>query len=1243
MATLLGNKQKKSEYIEDSAIKEIELDEFGHSDFVEELTELIKDVKPRTNIAVFAPWGSGKSSLAELLGNEFEKRPDGIWFTTFDAFKFAQDSLSRHFITRLAKNFEVDDEKLKAKLYSKTNTKEFEITESDKRDLKTKLLRFSLGIGIALLLLSVAFAHFDDSNSRSWPDYLIAMLPTWAVLTAVATLLWKFIEMKYSYDVSTEEISGEEQFVDQFQTVIDTVKGRGADKIVVFIDELDRCSDKEVVTTLETLKTFLDVDPCIFVVAADRQVLDKALQHEARQATPENVENPYYSAGSAYLDKIFQHQLELPPFASPSMPDFAMKLVSGRPGIWSQMNGDDLKYFFSVLIPSHVTNPRRVKVLLNSFVTTYHLMKRRVERGDLENTSEDEIILGDRLNEIAKLVCLRCEFPNFAAHLSSEDRLPELILNCIGVKELAYEVDDQAIVLARRFVDSEIHVADLLEEGHLRLVDRESADSTDNKPDNEEDPEDGDVGPSETGATPAESSGSNKQSAVASAHFQQLTRYLQKTDRIAGPRSDLIYLASESKGLAISETDARLLGRAARDRAFSAAIEVLERLEEPAQLDDALSYLATVANTRFGEIEGDNAVLCLFEIADRDFDISATTANELLDSIGRYSTKIDELLDDANLAGVLKLARRGNRTNARDLREDVALRPGASGDGPTGRELIRDFAVLSEDARPAAVGSFVSMARRNGGAASLADLTLELPDQGVADLFELIAPVQGNFLAVSVADEDDEEEASRVRREAEKSREVVTALVRGAMEADRIGLVENLIATSLRPSDRQLRDELFELIPNGEIHFEPLAIAIATEVSRFDTEEVAPWLNSIDERDVSDREGLAQRLSEALANAVEEFVVGEIDIEELEERNGPLVGLTEQLQESVSQEPLQEKIQNLLEVIDLASAQGVTQRARTREAAEHLSKQGLLDSEWSGTVLIDSGAGALTDSGSAPVIAELNNELTALLRGVGRHANIESLASLRGAFQDHELLSVDDSETGEIRCVGAIREVDPEIKHRFTPAHMRDAYSARGPAFAHGMAIWIRDVSKTAAGVWIAVEPRSSEELPTAIHRMIDDRAHGMNANERAELNRGAAEKYVTEPVDHSFFDAAMLSSAHENVISAAFLGAFPDQPTIDNWRNGFAFLALWHPSSAGTQDKVVSRFLLRTINSGPTGADLALDHIDSFAHFVGGVRESVSDALSTHISEHNRDRLKSELERIGWLKKKSKFPNPFK
>jgi hypothetical protein len=122
-----------------------------------------------------------------------------------------------------------------------------------------------------------------------------------------------------------------------------------------------------VVTTLKDLKTFLDEAHCVFVVAADREVLERALR-SVEQATPIRRDEPYYSTPGAFLDKIFQYQIALPPLRGGALTRYARSLVLDKKGLWADLRGDKastalLDRVIYSLIPAHVRSPRRVKIL----------------------------------------------------------------------------------------------------------------------------------------------------------------------------------------------------------------------------------------------------------------------------------------------------------------------------------------------------------------------------------------------------------------------------------------------------------------------------------------------------------------------------------------------------------------------------------------------------------------------------------------------------------------------------------------------------------------------------------------------------------------------------------------------------------------------------------------------------------------------------------------------------------------
>jgi CBS domain-containing protein len=213
-----------------------------------------------------------------------------------------------------------------------------------------------------------------------------------------------------------------DQFAKRFNDLVKAALKGKAKRLVVFIDELDRCSPKDVVATLIDLKTFLDQDKCVFIVAADREVIERALD-DLPQAKPVREAEPYYATAGAFLDKIFQHQLALPPLRSRALTKFAHDLVDNQGGIWKELRDrdshgqDTFDRTVFALIPVHVRSPRRVKVLLNNFATNARIAGSR----DIEWL--------DRAHELAVLTVLQTEFPAVAADLR---RVPRLLVYMRG-------------------------------------------------------------------------------------------------------------------------------------------------------------------------------------------------------------------------------------------------------------------------------------------------------------------------------------------------------------------------------------------------------------------------------------------------------------------------------------------------------------------------------------------------------------------------------------------------------------------------------------------------------------------------------------------------------------------------------------------------------------------------------------------------------------------------------------------
>lgn len=122
--------------------------------------------------------------------------------------------------------------------------------------------------------------------------------------------------------------------------------------LVVFIDDLDRCSEETVLAVCEAVKVYLDVPGLVFVIGCDRSAL--ASNGLLRDLSP---------AGSAFMEKIFQTTYRIPVPDGTGIEAFINRCAQ-RSGIEMVLNAD----LVSLIAERSGRNPRRIKKLINGFV-----------------------------------------------------------------------------------------------------------------------------------------------------------------------------------------------------------------------------------------------------------------------------------------------------------------------------------------------------------------------------------------------------------------------------------------------------------------------------------------------------------------------------------------------------------------------------------------------------------------------------------------------------------------------------------------------------------------------------------------------------------------------------------------------------------------------------------------------------------------------------------------------------------
>jgi hypothetical protein len=347
--------------------------DFQH--YVDALADILLDPATHTplTLGVFGPWGSGKTSLMTMLRDRVAGGEDATatprhrtaWF---NAWKYNhEDALWRALLLLLLDDLErllkadppppVEDEpkpeellaRLHEALYRETSWTEKGAPRPDLGQalsagagLAFNLILSGLGLGLAKEAVDEARKAFGKGETVSQAAGLFQAFRR---------------EELIHYQAQLQSL---EQFQRNFERLVEVLLRRPEGRprrLVVFVDDLDRCLPDKAVQVLEAIKLFLDVPGCIFVLGLDPEAVEGAV----RTRYPGEVK------AREYLEKIVQLPFILPPIEDEAMRGYVESLAPALP------DPRCAEVFAQGLTP----NPRQVKRTLNIFLLLSRLVEKR--------------------------------------------------------------------------------------------------------------------------------------------------------------------------------------------------------------------------------------------------------------------------------------------------------------------------------------------------------------------------------------------------------------------------------------------------------------------------------------------------------------------------------------------------------------------------------------------------------------------------------------------------------------------------------------------------------------------------------------------------------------------------------------------------------------------------------------------------------------------------------------------------
>jgi hypothetical protein len=338
----------------------------GFNRYAEALANLIRFNQPRFAVGVFGSWGSGKTTLMQATRAKLEGADPNVILCDFSAWRYQGES---HLIIPLLETIK------DALLDWSTQLSNTSPVAPDAR-AQSGLLALAQKTG-ATISKTVTALLAGLSFEVGMPNAL--------KLSFDANKALEKARLEAASDGNNPQLSqSQTQVLDErriprsvyyacFRALKDAFRtfaaGTGRPRIVVFVDDLDRCLPVGALQILEAIKLFFDLEGFVFVVGVDAVVVERFIETQY-MVTVQGVQAPLLR-GADYLKKIFQVPFSLPPVSITQLDDFIEALCIDAASALPLTQQNDLRAqvraHLAFVTTGSTVNARQVKRYINAY------------------------------------------------------------------------------------------------------------------------------------------------------------------------------------------------------------------------------------------------------------------------------------------------------------------------------------------------------------------------------------------------------------------------------------------------------------------------------------------------------------------------------------------------------------------------------------------------------------------------------------------------------------------------------------------------------------------------------------------------------------------------------------------------------------------------------------------------------------------------------------------------------------
>ena len=364
---------------QDTPIETSEEDTMGIGTYTKSLTKFITSCQAPMTVGLQGNWGTGKTSLMKLLKSELhDKGVHSIWVNTWEHSVFVDaEQTTPQILLAMADELKRLKKRDDVNLADKVKNHAGDLFFVGKNALN-QFMKEKIGV-------DVEKAKEDEHHSvKTSPVGRIRETMSWLVTNVVGS------------EKNTTE------------------------KVVFFIDDLDRIKPSVAVDVIEALKNVFDEIPhCVFILAIDYEVIKKGLKE--RYGDEQDADREFKS----FFDKMIQV-----PFR---MPTAAMNVKGFIETNLKQLGIDGKDEYFekyaSVLMTSIGHNPRSLKRFFNTYSLQQNIMKNILDEPGKSGSVSDTNFL------LALLNALEIAFPKSWGLFLEDHEIDNWVEEIAGWKE----------------------------------------------------------------------------------------------------------------------------------------------------------------------------------------------------------------------------------------------------------------------------------------------------------------------------------------------------------------------------------------------------------------------------------------------------------------------------------------------------------------------------------------------------------------------------------------------------------------------------------------------------------------------------------------------------------------------------------------------------------------------------------------------------------------------------------------